>query len=304
MLGESPVIVRPRMGAVFILVAGTLWATTGTSASFLPANVSPLATGAASFIVGSLLLFLTSFTSSVGVLRTPAHRIRLGISALAVAAFPLSFYSSMHLAGVAVGTVVTVGSAPIFAALLEILVYRRRPRLLWLLASASAVLGVLLLALSGLASGAEGRTVAQLAEAPFGILLGLVAGFSYAYYTFESHRLIICGQPSRGVFGAMFALAASVLIPVLLLVGSPLLQSPLTIGIVGYLALGPMFAAYLFFGAGLRSTSGSTATTLTLIEPFVATILAVAVVGERLAALGWAGLVLILVGVTVTVVGG
>ncbi len=82
------------------------------------------------------------------------------------------------------------------------------------------------------------------------------------------------------------------------------MQSPLTVGIVGYLALGPMFAAYLFFGAGLRSTSSSTATTLTLIEPFVATILAIVVVGERLAVIGWAGLVLILVGVTVMVVGG
>jgi len=304
MLAESSVAARPRLGALFILIAGSLWATTGTSASFLPANVSPLATGAASFIVGSLLLFVTSISSSVLVLRTPAHRIRLGVAALAVAVFPLAFYSSMNLAGVAVGTVVTVGSAPIFATVLEIVFYRRRPRILWMAASASAVAGVLLLAFSGIASGAEGRSVAQLAEAPFGILLGLIAGFAYAYYTFESRRLITDGQPSRGVFGAMFLVAAIALLPVLLAMGAPLFQSGLTIGIVGYLAAGPMFAAYLFFGVGLRSTSSSTATTLTLIEPFVATILAIVVVGERLASLGWAGLVLILVGVTVMVIGG
>jgi DME family drug/metabolite transporter len=304
MLTESPNVARPRLGAFFILIAGSLWATTGTSASFLPASVSPLATGAASFILGSLLLFVTSFSSSVLVLRTPAHRIRLGVAALTVAIFPLAFYSAMSLAGVAVGTVVTVGSAPVFATVLEIIFDRRRPRSLWIAASASAVAGVLLLAYSGVVSGVEGRTLAQLAEVPFGILLGLVAGFAYAYYTFESRRLITDGQPSRGVFGAIFLVAATALIPVLLLTGAPILQSPLTISIVAYLALGPMFAAYLFFGAGLRSTPSSTATTLTLIEPFVATILAVVVVGERLASLGWAGLALILLGVTVMVVGG
>lgn len=292
------------LGALFILIAGSLWATTGMSASFLPANVSPLATGAASFIVGSLLLFVTSFRSSLGVLRAPALRSRLGVAALAVAVFPLAFYSSMNLAGVAVGTVVTVGSAPIFAAVLEMIFYRRQPRLLWLAASAAAVLGVLLLAYSGVVSGAANRSVTQVAEVPFGILLGLIAGFAYAYYTFESRRLITWGQPSRGVFGAMCVLAAIALLPVLLATGAPLVQSPTTIGIMGYLALGPMFAAYLFFGAGLRTTSSSTATTLTLIEPFVATILAIVVVGERLAAVGWAGLVLILVGVTIMVVGG
>ena len=304
MLTESPVVSRPSLGGFFILMAGSLWATTGTSASFMPATVSPLATAAASFIIGSLLLFVTSLSSSVLVLRAPAHRIRLCVAAMAVAVFPLAFYSSMNLAGVAVGTVVTVGSAPIFAAVLEVVFYRRRPRILWIAASASAVVGVLLLAYSGVDSGPDGRPGAQLVEVPFGILLGLLAGSAYAYYTFESRRLITDGQPSRGVFGAMFVVASIALTPVLLASGAPLLQSPLTIGIVIYLAAGPLFAAYLLFGAGLRSTSSSTATTLTLIEPFVATILAITVVGERLASVGWAGLVLILVGVTVMVLGG
>lgn len=301
---ESVTVVRPRLGAIFILVAGSLWATTGTTASFLPVGVSPLATGAASFILGSLLLFTTSLSPTLAVLAVSGLRIRIAVSALAVAVFPLAFYSSMNLAGVAVGTVVTVGSAPIFAAALEGAVSRRRPRLRWLAASGAAVLGVLLLALSGLIEGPAGRTGAGAAEVPGGVLLGLLAGFAYAFYTFESRRLITEGQSSRGVFGAMCVVAAVLLLPVLVSVGEPLLQSPLTIGIVGYLALGPMFAAYLFFGAGLRSTSSSTATILTLIEPVVATILAILVVGERLALLGWAGLAFILVGVTVILVGG
>jgi DME family drug/metabolite transporter len=45
--------------------------------------------------------------------------------------------------------------------------------------------------------------------------------------------------------------------------------------------------------------NSSTATTITLLEPVVATLLAVLVVGERLELGGWAGLFLILIAVTV-----
>jgi DME family drug/metabolite transporter len=60
-----------------------------------------------------------------------------------------------------------------------------------------------------------------------------------------------------------------------------------------------MFVAYLLFGIGMRTLRPSTATTITLLEPFVATVLAVLVVGERLEPVGWVGLGLILTAVTV-----
>jgi len=83
--------------------------------------------------------------------------------------------------------------------------------------------------------------------------------------------------------------------------GAPLLESGLSIGIASYLAIGPMFVAYLLFGFGLKKLRSSVATTITLIEPLVATLLAVLVVGEQLVALGWIGLALIFVGITVLV---
>jgi DME family drug/metabolite transporter len=99
--------------------------------------------------------------------------------------------------------------------------------------------------------------------------------------------------------GGMFGFGAIALLPVLLVTGLPLLQSPQSIGIAAYLALGPMFVAYLLFGIGMRTLRSSTATTITLLEPFVATLLAVIVVGERLEPIGWIGLALILGAVTV-----
>jgi DME family drug/metabolite transporter len=101
--------------------------------------------------------------------------------------------------------------------------------------------------------------------------------------------------------GAMFGIGAVLLLPVLLVTGGPLLQSWSTVAIAGYLAIGPMFVAYLLFGIGLRTVRSSSATTVTLLEPVVATLLAVLVVGERLEPVGWAGLVLVFAGLAILV---
>ena len=59
------------------------------------------------------------------------------------------------------------------------------------------------------------------------------------------------------------------------------------------MALVPMFLGYLLFGYGLTKVPASTATTVTLTEPAIATVLAVLIVGERLSTLGWIGLIVI-----------
>lgn len=271
-----------------------LWGTTGTAASFLPDSVSPLAVGASTMTIGGLLLFLVSARPALTAVRASSSRRWLLIGAVGVFVYPLAFYSSMSLAGVAIGNVVSLGTGPVFAALLEWIVERRRLTLRWTLCTAVAILGVILLAL-----GSHRDDAAHGTSPLLGIGLGVAAGLAYALYTYASSRAIGTGQPSRAVMGGMFGLGAIALLPVLLVFGAPLLQSTTTVGIAAYLALGPMFVAYLLFGVGMRTLRSSTATTITLLEPVVATILAVLVVGERLELLGWAGLILILGAVTV-----
>lgn len=280
-------------GAWALVLASVLWGTTGTAASFLPDSVSPLAIGASTMAIGGVLLFAVSARRSAGAIRSAGSRRWLLLGAAGVVVYPLAFYSSMDLAGVAIGNVVSLGTGPVFAALLEWLFERHRLSLLWLGCTSLAILGVVLLALGG--HGAPG----QASNVPAGIMLGVLAGLAYALYTYASSRAIRSGQPASGVMGGMFGLGAIVLLPVLLLTGAPLLQSGQSIGIAAYLALGPMFLAYVLFGIGMRTLRSSTATTITLLEPFVATLLAVIVVGERLELLGWIGLALILGAVTV-----
>jgi DME family drug/metabolite transporter len=285
------------LGPYALILASLLWGTTGTVASFMPENVSPLAIGAATMTVGGILLFVTSAAPSVAALRDAASRPWLFIGAVGVFVYPLAFYSSMNLAGVAVGNLVSLGSGPVFAALYEWLWERRKLSKLWLFCTLLALGGILLLAMGSQREEAAGPVDA--ASLALGILLGLVAGAAYALYTYASSRAIGAGARSRGAMGAMFGLGAILLAPVLIVTGAPLLQSGITIGLSAYLAIGPMFIAYLLFGLGMRTLLSSTATTITLLEPIVATVLAVLIVGERLDVAGWAGFSLVLAAVAV-----
>jgi drug/metabolite transporter, DME family len=280
-------------GAWALVLASVLWGTTGTAASLMPGDVNPLAIGASTMTVGGVLLFATAARRSWSALRDRDARRWLLLGAAGVVVYPLAFYASMDLAGVAIGNVVSLGTGPVFAALLEWLFERHRLSPLWAACTSAALAGVVLLALGGHGASASADAVGP------GVLLGLLAGLAYALYTYASSRAIRVGHPARGVMGGMFGIGAVGLLPVLLVFGAPLLQSWSTIGIAAYLAVGPMFVAYLLFGVGLRTLRSSTATTITLLEPFVATLLAVLVVGERLDALGWVGLALILAAVTV-----
>ena len=267
----------------------------------MPPNVSPLAIGAATMTIGGVLLFVTSASSSIAALRTAASRPWLLIGAAGVFVYPLAFYSSMNLAGVAVGNLVSLGSGPVFAALYEWLWERRRLSRLWLLCTLLALGGIVLLALGTRREDAAGP--ADAGSLAIGILLGLLAGAAYALYTYASSRGIAAGGSSRGVMGGMFGLGAIVLAPVLFVTGAPLLQSGQTIALASYLAVGPMFVAYLLFGIGMRTLLSSTATTITLLEPIVATLLAVLIVGERLDLMGWVGFGLVLAAVAVLTLG-
>lgn len=126
-----------------------------------------------------------------------------------------------------------------------------------------------------------------------GILLGLVAGGTYATYSWSAQRLMSRGVGRAASMGAIFGLGGALLMPVLAVTGAPLLASAQNFSVAAYMVMVPMFLGYLLFGFGLARVPASTATAITLSEPAVAAILAVLVVGERLSGLGWMGLSII-----------
>lgn len=280
-------------GFIAVLLAAFLWGTTGTAATFAP-ELSPLAIGAAAMGGGGLLQALLARRNILNHLTNIKKNLPiLVIGIFAVFIYPLAFYSSMHLAGITIGTVVSIGTAPLFTALLEKFFDQKKLSTIWFISFILGVSGVFLLTIGEAPSHinlAEQESDRQLV----GIVLGTVAGFTYALYSWIAKRLIDNGIDAKASMGLIFGFAAVLLLPTLFFTGANLFEKDINLYVVGYMMLIPMFLGYVLFGYGLKTVPASKAITLTLFEPLVAAILAIVLVGEKLALIGWVGMILIM----------
>ncbi|RZF55905.1 EamA family transporter [Acinetobacter halotolerans] len=291
---NNTIKLSPHYGFIAVLVASVLWGTTGTAASYAP-NLSPLAIGAIAMGGGGLLQALLAHKNILSHLpQIRSYFPLLLVGMISVAIYPLAFYSSMRMAGITIGTVVSIGSAPLFTALLEKFFDQKALSLKWFISFIFGVAGVLLLSIGE--SHSQGSSSAISADQKsIGIILGLIAASTYSLYSWAAKKMIDQGVDSRASMGLIFGFGALILLPTLFFTGSNLFDEPVNLYVVGYMMLIPMFLGYLLFGYALKTISASTATTLTLFEPLVAALFAVLLVGERLAPIGWIGMVLIFV---------
>ncbi|MDF3384415.1 MULTISPECIES: EamA family transporter [Sulfitobacter] len=280
-----------RWGVIAILFAAVVWGTTGTAATFAP-EVSAAAIGAAAMGLGGIAQALWAGRGILNQRRRLWQQRRLlVIGALAVAIYPLAFYGAMRLAGVTVGTVITIGSAPLLSALIEYLLDGRRLTLRW---SFGAAVGLIGMGLICLAEGDAHGSAVSAPSIPLGVLLGLIGGFTYALYSWSARRMMLQGTGSAVAMGATFGLGGLLLMPVLAVSGGAFLASWTNAAVGLYMAAVPMFLGYIAFGYGLARVEASTATVITLFEPVVAAVLAVVIVGERLPPQGWVGVALVI----------
>ncbi|MCY9863733.1 EamA family transporter [Vibrio coralliirubri] len=279
-----------QTGTLAILFASILWGTTGTAASFAP-DLSPLAIGAFSMGVGGLMQAGLAYRRILFAFDKLLQNKRLlAVSALALAVYPLAFYSSMKLSGVAIGTVVSIATAPFFSALLECLISKKNNiNKRWLISFAIGVVGIGLLVFSESSSTNESGDDLKL----LGIALGLLAGLCYAIYSWATKALIDKGIKSQAAMGSIFGLGAMLLLPTLWFTGENLFSSQTNVLVISYLTLIPQCLGYVAFSFGLRYVTASSANLLTLFEPVVAAVLAVCVVGELIPFTGWLGMSLI-----------
>jgi DME family drug/metabolite transporter len=275
---------RRLPGPVLIVLAAVLWGTTGTTQELAPDAASPLTIGALRLLVAAFVL--VAIAAATGQFRR-VHNLRRPatlLAALGVAAYQPFFFLAVDRTGVVMGTIVAIGSAPVFGGLLAWAFDRVPPSRLWTTATALAVVGVALL----IAAGNELGTNRD------GIAFAVIAGAAYATYVIAARQLSREGDVI-GSTAMVFALAATLLLP--LLATEDLGWVGTAGGSAAVLHLGVLAtaAAYLLFATGLQTTQSTTATTLTLGEPVTAALLGVLVVGERPPLLGWTGFVLVLI---------
>ena len=278
-------------GSFAIVIASFLWGTTGTAAQFAP-EISPLAIGAFAMGIGGVLLCVSARKSLIKDVRILLSKPRIFMFGSAcVAIYPLTFYSAMRLSGVAIGTVVSIASAPLFAALLEYLLSKKPVSIKWFISFVVGALGIGLLAM-GKSQGMLPLATSQ-HDQVLGVMLGLIAGLTYAGYSWAAKQLIDAGANSQSAMAGLFGCAALVLLPSLWFTGQNLFANTVNASVSLYMAIVPMFLGYLLFGFGLRTTEASKATLITLIEPLVAALFAIFLIGEVFKPLGWIGMVLV-----------
>ena len=273
------------MPRALVLIAAVLFGTTGTAQALGP-DASPLAVGTTRIVMGAALLVLAARLFAPGDASGRWGRGALAATAIGIAGYQLSFFAAVSETGVAVGTVVALGSAPALAGLLARAVDGTPLSARWAGCTALATAGVLLLVLSG----AEAEVSAA------GVGLALLAGASYALYTVASKRLLDDGHAPEAVRAWGFGLAALALLPVLAVVGLGELWSPGGAALVLYLGAIPTALAYVLFARGLRRLTAGETATLTLAEPVTASVLGALVLGERPGALAVVGAALVLAG--------
>ena len=278
-----------------MLLGAAAWGSTGTAAHFAPAGTSSASIGAARIALGGLLLLAFAVSTAgrrldIRRLLAASRRARaaLVLAAVAVGGYQLCFFTAVRMTGVAIGTVVAIGSAPVFTGALSRLTGGPRLDVRWMAATAAAVAGCVVLVTGGQAGGVGAGGVGA-----GGVGLALAAGCCYAIYAVAASRLIRAGNSETAVMGLLFGGAAVLLAPVLA-AGSPgWLLTARGLAVTAYLGVVTTALAYLFYGRGLRTVSAPVAVTLGLAEPVVAAILGLVVLGERLTITDFVGLALV-----------
>ncbi len=280
-------------GHWFVIGAALLWGTTGTAQAFAPAGFDPKVIGALRLLIGGIaLLFLVIKRKEFGGFRSWIQ-LPVLLAAVFTASYQLCFFAAVAKTGVAIGTIVGIGSAPIAGGVLGLIFLGERPGRRWLLATILAIIGCTLLSFSG----------GDVAIDPVGILLALGAGLSYAAYTLMIKKLLDKHAPNA-IMAAVVCIGAVLLSPALINIDLDWLLQPRSIAVVLHLGLATMALSYWLFVRGLQSVQVATAVTLSLAEPMTAATLGILILGEQLNAQAFFGISLIFAGLIVLMLKG
>jgi DME family drug/metabolite transporter len=206
--------------------------------------------------------------------------------------FQILFFQSISLTGVAVGTMVTIGSGPIVATAVE---FASSRKISWAMASGVAVA---LVGLSILVLGSSPSDGGELSLQ--GIMSGVGAGACYAAYTHISKGLLTRGWSGAWVMAQSFSVSALVCSAFLFTVPMQWLSTPQAVATVLYLGVATIAVPYLLYAMSLARLSSAVVVTLTLIEPVTATALGAFFLHENITVLSWVGAGIVLAGLVYT----
>jgi DME family drug/metabolite transporter len=270
-----------------VVLAAVCFATTGTAQQLGPDSSSPLGVAAIRFFIGSIVLFIIAFLrpsrNPISQHRPLAARVWIA-TAFGQALYGAAFFSAVRSTGVAVGTVVALGSAPLITGTILAAFSRKAPSRSWLASTVFAIIGMSLI----VGSGKESQVTMS------GVALALCAGFGYAIFALGSKTILKSNISSELAMARVFGIASVMLAPTLFFVNLQWLTQRDAIVMVLWLGIVTLALAYWSYATGLRHLEPSQTTLITLVEPVVATVLGVVVLSERPSTAAWLGVLIVI----------
>lgn len=273
-----------------MVAAACLFGTTGTARELGPDGAGVVALGELRLLVGALTLLAVARVTGWRPGDPSCRHLYVG-GGLAVVVFQVGFFTATDRAGVAIGTLVAIGSGPVAAGLIELGRTRHAPGRAWLLATLLTVAGAALLVLGGPDASTEVDAL--------GVLAAVAAGSAYAVYASTLKVAIERGAGAPTALAATFATGAVLLAPALLVTPLGWVGASGALATIAYLGIVTLGVAYTLYGWGLTRLAVPTVVTLTLAEPMTATVLGVSVLDEPIGPAGWVGVAAVLVGLMI-----
>lgn len=276
---------------IYIIIAGILWGTSGLFVHFLtPYGFSSVqmtaVRGLVSFIGISVYAYLTDKTLFKCKAQNFIFFIPIGTTLFATAAL---YYASMTMTSVSTA-VVLMYMAPVYVMIFSVAFLGEKFSILKISSVAAMLIGCCLV--SGI--------IGTLAFNFIGILLGILAGVSYATYNIVTKVALKRGisAVTATVYSfmvmAIIALAASKPHQIAMkAIENPLPTIPLLVG----LGIVTFVVPYFLYTLAMRDLPAGTASALGIVEPMAATVFSVIFLKEKLGILPAVGIALILVAV-------
>lgn len=280
-MGKSIATSQPATstgGLALITLAALTWGTIGVAVDLLYgiAETNPLSVGLLRLLLAApAMLIACRLVVGPGMLRiTRRHLAVMALIGAAFAGYQVCYFAAILRLGVATAVLINICSAPVITALLARAVLGERLSPTVLAAMGGAVLGTALLV-----GGAP--EAANQGDLLIGAALAFGAGICYSVVGLGSRAVAPYYHPLQPLAVA-FSLGAILLLPAALPGGLILSYPPAGWGLLIYLGVVPTALAYVLYLRGLRSVPATVAATISLLEPLGSTLLAVALLGERL----------------------
>ena len=269
-----------------VALAAVLAGTMGTAAQLGPGDLGPTAAASWRSVLGGFGLLAASMLRRQAPwrYRFPVRWVALGWLGAAVG--PLAFFVAADRTGVAVATLVALGTAPLAAGLLDWMTAGQRPHRHWLIGVTTALAGVALL------SGGAIQVVGS------GVVLAALAGCGVPCQGFAAQKLMM-DRPPLTAMATVVGGGMVLLLPTALMEAGNALGSAASMATVAYLGLVTLALGHVLFGLGLKRLSLRMAVVVGLLEPAVAATLAMTVLAEPVTTALLTGICLVIAGITV-----